>query len=324
MGESFIGLPNRFKVINNLLESTYNPNHVLSAYQGYKIWENFDNYMTTTGGSLTGTLGTQDIIPISTQKYSLGTLGSQFNEVYAQKFFGTLSGNASSSTKWSSPMKLNITGSVTGSAEFDGSSETTINVVTNHVHDQYMNLSGGTLTGIIKLSKDAAFTDNTDLILLQSTSNKVLEIGYGPYCADKGATAIYSSGDAIIHTKSAGLTLTSDLYAKTMNIGASENSVYMANTEGNDFLSIMDDHTLQFNGEPVYHHGNFKPENLLDADYKDHINDVKKVIKVLTILVDQLEVSTGVKTERDYPEANITDQLEYYKANAIDILDRTE
>ena len=137
MGESFLGLPNRFKVINNLLETTYNPNHMLSAYQGNVLWENFNNYLKISGGSMVGSLGVQDVIPASTQKYTLGTSGSEFKEVHSQKIFGSLYGDATSSSKWGTPMKLNITGSVTGSAEFDGTTETTLHVNTKQTHDQY-------------------------------------------------------------------------------------------------------------------------------------------------------------------------------------------
>lgn len=321
MGESFLGLPNRFKVIDNLLESTYNPNHALSAYQGYRIWDNFNNYVRISGSSLTGPLGVQDVMPTATRTYNLGSYGSEFKEVYAEKFIGSVYGNSTSSHKWNTPMTLELTGSVIGSVEFDGSTKAILNVETNHEHPQYFKLAGGTLSGNIKLSKTSAIVNHMDRLILQSTSDEILQIGYGPYYAGIGATAIYSSGDAIIQTKSAGVTITSDLHQKTANVGTASDSVYIANTSGNDFLYIKDDHTLKFNDNDVYHHGNFKPENLLYVEYKDHIDEVKQVVKVLTILVDNLEVSTGLKASKDYPEASITDQLEYYKQNAIEILD---
>lgn len=321
MGESFLGLPNRFKIIDNLLESTYNPNHALSAYQGYRIWDNFNNYIKVSGGSLTGTLGVKDVIPSATKTYNIGSYGSEFKEVYAEKFFGIFYGNSTSSNKWNSPMTLELTGSVTGSVIFDGSNKATLNVVTNHEHEQYLKLAGGALSGNIKLSKSSAIVNHYDSIVLNSTSDESLQLGYGPYYVEKGATEIYSSGDVIFRTKSSGASITSDLHKKTVNVGTSDNSVYISNVTGNDFLYITDDHNIKFNNNDVYHHGNFKPEDLLYVDYKTHINEVKKVVKVIAILVDELEVRMGVKDNRDYPEASITDQLEYYKQNAIKILD---
>ena len=75
MGESFLGLPNRFKIVNNLLDKTFDPSHALSAYQGYVISK---NYVNRTGGEdycMEGTLVSRSITPLEDSTYGrYGTL----------------------------------------------------------------------------------------------------------------------------------------------------------------------------------------------------------------------------------------------------------
>ena len=323
MGESFLGLPNRFKIIDNLLESTYNPNHALSAYQGYLLRVGMENYVKRSGGSLTGDLSVRNIIPNESEAYTLGTDGSRFDKVYAKTFYGDVEGNSDTASALKTPINIKVTGSVIGTVtDIDGSADITIDVTTNHKHDDtYLPLTGGTLSGPIKMTKNASIINQFERIALHTTSDEILRIGYGSYSENKGATELYSAGDLSVITQSAGLTVNSKLFNKTVNLGSSSDSVYMSNTETNSYLELLDDGTLQYNRNEVYHHGNFKPEDLLYTDYKKHVNDVKKVVKVIAILLDQLEVSTGAKTELTYPEASITDQLSYYRDNAMKILD---
>lgn len=73
----------------------------------------------------------------------------------AKIFKGNLSGNASSATNAATATKLqtartiSLTGSVTGSGTFDGSGNLSIITTTNHSHNQYLPLSGGTLSGTL-------------------------------------------------------------------------------------------------------------------------------------------------------------------------------
>lgn len=60
------------------------------------------------------------------------------------------SGNAATATKLAEAVKINLTGSVTGSTSFDGSGDVSINTTTNHNHDdRYLKLTGGNLTGTV-------------------------------------------------------------------------------------------------------------------------------------------------------------------------------
>ena len=146
MGESFLGLPNRFKIINDLLESTYNPNHALSAYQGHKISE---DYVKRSGGekhSMMGDLVTLSLYPIISMSADIGKPSVKYNNVYASRFHG----NADTATKLQSTKTIKLTGSVTGEVTTDLSGNVTINTTTNHNHDSlYLKLTGGTLKGSI-------------------------------------------------------------------------------------------------------------------------------------------------------------------------------
>lgn len=60
-----------------------------------------------------------------------------------------VSGNAATAAKLQTARTISLTGSVTGSAAFDGSNNITITTSTNHSHSQYLPLAGGTMTGSI-------------------------------------------------------------------------------------------------------------------------------------------------------------------------------
>ena len=53
-------------------------------------------YVHTGGGSLTGTLTTQNIIPRNDESYDLGNPGTRFNNIYSKTFIGNLIGDATS------------------------------------------------------------------------------------------------------------------------------------------------------------------------------------------------------------------------------------
>lgn len=61
----------------------------------------------------------------------------------------SVSGNAATATRLQTARTISLTGSVTGSATFDGSNNITITTSTNHSHSQYLPLAGGTMTGSI-------------------------------------------------------------------------------------------------------------------------------------------------------------------------------
>lgn len=60
----------------------------------------------------------------------------------------SITGNAATASKWATARTLSLTGSVTGSVSFNGSSNATLTTYTNHTHD-YLPLTGGTLSGLL-------------------------------------------------------------------------------------------------------------------------------------------------------------------------------
>lgn len=74
-----------------------------------------------------------------------------------------------SAARWTTARTLSLTGSVTGSASFDGSGNITLSTSTNHTHS-YLPLSGGRLTG------DVIFTG--DNILSWSRNTDCFKIGF--------------------------------------------------------------------------------------------------------------------------------------------------
>ena len=150
MGEGFLGFPNRFRVVNNLLDMTYNPTHVLSAYQGYKLSK---DYLNRNGGNdypMLGTLVARSITPYSNLDYNIGSATMKYNNVYAQYFHG----NADSATELNHAITLRLNGAVTGTATFTGKGATIdITTSSNHNHNGvYLPLSGGAITGNLKLN----------------------------------------------------------------------------------------------------------------------------------------------------------------------------
>lgn len=81
------------------------------------------NYLPITGGTLTGDLNSQNILPSSNNIYNIGSQSMKYNIIYANTF----DGNATSSDISNKVAnKLIFTGATTGT--YDGSSEITINI----------------------------------------------------------------------------------------------------------------------------------------------------------------------------------------------------
>ena len=157
MGESFMGLPNRFRLIGRdsdgtvadklALEYTYNPDHALSAYYGYRISR---EYVSREGGktyAMQGHLYTKALIPVTDGNYLIGSPLEKYAHVYANNLHGEVDGNASSATVLKNPRTITVKlisskTNNTGKASFDGSDDITINVDT-----PYLPLTGGTLSG---------------------------------------------------------------------------------------------------------------------------------------------------------------------------------
>lgn len=90
-------------------------------------------YLKLSGGSLSGNL-----LPILTDRYALGSNTNKWNSIYANSFVGNLQGNASTATRATSAnladtatkletkRTISLTGPITGSVAFDGSTNVSI------------------------------------------------------------------------------------------------------------------------------------------------------------------------------------------------------
>lgn len=90
-------------------------------------------YLKLAGGTLSGSLS-----PALTNRYNLGSSMYSWNEIYASRFIGNLQGNASTATratnanladtatKLEAKRTISLTGPITGSVAFDGSTNVSI------------------------------------------------------------------------------------------------------------------------------------------------------------------------------------------------------
>jgi hypothetical protein len=77
---------------------------------------------------------TPSFYPATTNTGSIGLSGNKWASMYATTFYGALSGNASTATKFNSTRTIKLTGAVTGTATTDGSSGWEIATTKNHTH----------------------------------------------------------------------------------------------------------------------------------------------------------------------------------------------
>ena len=98
-----------------------------------------DTKLPLEGGTLTGDLMSKNITPISTSLFNLGSEDKRFSQVFANVFSGTLDGAATSANKLYTPRTITLSGTVTGSVTFDGSTDvtmtTSINTDTTNIDD---------------------------------------------------------------------------------------------------------------------------------------------------------------------------------------------
>lgn len=125
-------------------------------------FESFDGFLFTvsgvvdgkldkSGGALTGALN--------------GTTATFTGAVTATSFVGTLSGNASSATKWNVARTLTLTGAVTGSLAIDGSANGT--------------LPTSIADGVLTVAKTNGLQTALDGKQATLNANQILPITYG-------------------------------------------------------------------------------------------------------------------------------------------------
>ena len=144
--------------------------------------------------------------------YTNGTY--RFTNVTAGTFYGALSGNASTASKWQTARTLTLTGSVTGSASIDGSGNVSLATSTNHTHP-YLPLAGGTMTGSIK----SGYASGT---WINGVTNACLSGTYTTYGAI--ASLPVKSGRVSISTYPSSTDLLYFGYASSAQISAGTNS----------------------------------------------------------------------------------------------------
>ena len=78
-----------------------------------------------------------------------GNYGNIVNLPSASGKLALLTDNVASASKWATPRTITLTGSVTGSVSIDGSQNVSLATTTNHTHNEYLPLTGGTLSGAL-------------------------------------------------------------------------------------------------------------------------------------------------------------------------------
>ena len=286
MGESFLGLPNRFKVINNLLETTYNPNHILSAYQGNVLATEYMNRIGGTDYSMKGPLYTESMMPNKGAYYGnygsldgsdIGSNDARYRYIYGMYFYGeSFVGNASSASRLNQKIDLNVTGAVYGSTSFDGSGNIELNLVSTHDHGNlYLPTTGGSMTGNIKLDGyGIGLIDKNGRQILVEDDSSTTYIGRGPYIKNTGGLSLYSNGYMTLNTKQDEIRLniessTHAPFKPYISIGADSTGAYVKYSLNASRL-YLGNNQITYNGYTMYHSGNLK---LSDYSTSDHRHD---------------------------------------------------
>ena len=280
MGESFLGLPNRFKIVNNLLDKTFDPNHALSAYQGYVISK---NYVNRTGGEdycMEGTLVSRSIAPLEDSTYGrygtltgydLGSYDKKYRYIHAHYLYGT----AEEASKWSHKMRIEITGDASGSVEFDGSTDVSLKltVAPADYRGSFVSKSGDSVTGNIRFNGYGIGINNKEnKQLFAEDPSSIIRIGRGPYTSGYGGIVMYSKGYLTMHTKQDGIRIQiesgSTGYTNPyVSIGADWSGVFMSYSGHEATLKMNRYGELLYNGNTVWHSGNLTPRNYAQASH---------------------------------------------------------
>ena len=279
MGESILGLPNRFKIVNNLLESTYNPNHTLSAYQGHKL---STDYVNRSGGldfAMTGPFHTKSLLPSENAYYGrygtlcgddIGSYDKRYRYIHAVRLYGI----ADSATKLVNPITLSVTGAVAGSVTFNGTGNIDLNVTSSHNHDgKYLPITGGTVSGnVIFGGNDIGLLDKNKRQLLYEDSSGTLHIGRGPYNSNTGTLSLYSRGYMNLYTKQDDIRLfiessTHSPQKPYISIGADSTGAYIKYSKNAARLYLGENDSMTYNGYSIYHSGNLRLNEYSKSDH---------------------------------------------------------
>ena len=127
------------------------------------------SYLPLSGGTLTGTLTSRAITPSATNTYNIGTSSLKFANVYATKFVGALSGNATTATTATKANQLTTARTITASLSSStaGSFNGTANITVGTTGTLPIN-KGGTGATTAAAARNNLAAAPSDIILVQS------------------------------------------------------------------------------------------------------------------------------------------------------------
>lgn len=140
--------------------------------------------------------------------------------IIANKFTGSLVGNAATASKWAMPRTLSLTGSVTGSVSIDGSGNISLATTTNHTHS-YLPLTGGLMSANSMIRFRSSTPDGgraMGMAYMDSADNSKTVAGIGTLYSKDIVSRIYMGVSSEPWDLANGLTITSDLIRFKNNI----------------------------------------------------------------------------------------------------------
>lgn len=150
-----------------------------SDWQKMLVDDDIANLLPKTGGTMTGTINSMDIVPKTNNTYSLGSSSYKWSNVYATTFTGNVTGNVSGSsgsctgnaataTKLATARSIGLSGIVANAVSFDGSANVTLAVtavpaslLTGTISTARLPASSTSASGIVRLATNAEANTGT-------------------------------------------------------------------------------------------------------------------------------------------------------------------
>jgi len=114
-----------------------------------------------------------DVTPSVTNTYDLGTTTLKWNNIYANNFVGTITGNADTATKLATPREIDIDGDVIGvgiGTTFDGSRNVTIPTILSNTGVTAGTYGSSTQVGIVTVDAKGRITAASNVSINFSTA----------------------------------------------------------------------------------------------------------------------------------------------------------
>lgn len=296
--------------------STANKNYAIkldsnsNAYVNVPWTDNNTTYSAGTGISLSGTTfsnsGVRSITAgSSSNKLSVNTGGTTstitINNVAnaANATNATNAANATSASKLSTARNINIAGSVTGTASFDGSNNITINTTTNHIHKDSIKVADIDLNSLLIWATLDVAVDNFETIILANVNEG--ETGY----------FISRSADKIAVIKVTENSI--EIKIQRQSASVSKTTVFTYNRADGTKTTSHDGLTFTLNGNGTKYLSN-------NGKYSDPCPSIKEMSDELYEAVNKLDSDVeSTKSEGiTYLSNNISENTKtYYFKNKI-------